>query len=64
MPSDLCVYLPRNPKISPYYQCVEDHFETFDQVYGKDRAGKIGTSMILCVSYFGDCEKGSLKLTS
>jgi hypothetical protein len=30
MPSDLCVYLPRNPKISPYYQCVEDHF-------GKDR---------------------------
>jgi hypothetical protein len=40
MPSDLCVYLPRNPKISPYYQCVEDHFETFDQVYGKDRDGK------------------------
>jgi len=27
------VYRPRNPQNSPYYQCVEDHFETFEQVY-------------------------------
>ena len=33
MPSDSCVYRPRNPKISPYYQGVEDRFETFDQMY-------------------------------
>ena len=24
---------PREPKNSQYYQCVEDHFETFEQVY-------------------------------
>jgi hypothetical protein len=27
------VYRQRNPQNSPYYQCVEDHFETFEQVY-------------------------------
>jgi hypothetical protein len=27
------VYRQRNPQHSPYYQCVEDHFETFEQVY-------------------------------
>jgi hypothetical protein len=26
-------YRPRTPQQSPYYQCVEDHFETFEQVY-------------------------------
>jgi hypothetical protein len=26
-------YRPRKPQQSPYYQCVEDHFETFEQVY-------------------------------
>ena len=26
-------YRQRNPQNSPYYQCVEDHFETFEQVY-------------------------------
>ncbi len=30
------VYRQRNPQNSPYYQCVEGHFETFGQVY-KDR---------------------------
>tara|TARA_B100002003_G_scaffold147565_1_gene136608 strand:- start:2 stop:970 length:969 start_codon:yes stop_codon:yes gene_type:complete len=30
------VYRQRNPQNSPYYQCVEGHFETFEQVY-KDR---------------------------
>jgi hypothetical protein len=27
------VYRPRNPQSSDYYRCVEDHFETFIQVY-------------------------------
>ncbi len=27
------VYQPRDPQSSPYYQCVEDHFERFEQVY-------------------------------
>ena len=27
------VYRSRKPKNSSYYQCVEDHFETFEQVY-------------------------------
>jgi len=26
-------YRPRNPRASDYFQCVEDHFETFEQVY-------------------------------
>ena len=30
---DFDVYQPRNPKSSAYYRCVEDHFETFEQVY-------------------------------
>lgn len=27
------VYRQRNPQSSPYYQCVEEHFEVFEQVY-------------------------------
>lgn len=27
------VYQPRNPQASNYFQCVEDHFEAFEQVY-------------------------------
>ena len=27
------VYRPRKPQDSQYYQCVEDHFETLEQVY-------------------------------
>ncbi len=27
------VYRQRNSQNSPYYQCVEDHFETFEMVY-------------------------------
>ena len=27
------VYRQRKPQNSPYYQCVEDNFETFEQVY-------------------------------
>jgi hypothetical protein len=27
------IYRPRRPENSAYYQCVEDHFEDFEQVY-------------------------------
>ncbi len=27
------VYRRRDPQNSPYYQCVEDHFETFEMIY-------------------------------
>ena len=33
MPDTNPVYRPRNPHDSPYYRCVEDHFEAFEQVY-------------------------------
>ena len=33
MPDISPVYRPRSPQVSQYYKCVEDHFETFEQVY-------------------------------
>jgi hypothetical protein len=33
MAATAAVYRPRNPQSSDYYRCVEDHFETFIQVY-------------------------------
>jgi len=27
------IYRPRDPQSTPYYQCIEDHFETLEQVY-------------------------------
>jgi hypothetical protein len=33
MPSISAIYRPRNPQNSAYYHCVEDNFETFEQVY-------------------------------
>ena len=27
------VYRQRNPQSTPYYQCIEDHFEAFERVY-------------------------------
>ena len=33
MAENSAVYHPRNPNLSQYYQCVEDHFETLEQVY-------------------------------
>jgi hypothetical protein len=33
MPDISPVYQQRNPETSQYYQCVEDHLETFEQVY-------------------------------
>ncbi len=45
------VYRQRDPQRTPYYQCIEDHFEMFEQVY-EDRfeiltaKGKITQDMI------------------
>ena len=33
MPDISSIYRPRNPQNSAYYRCVEDHFESFEQVY-------------------------------
>ena len=33
MPDISPVYRQRNPETSQYYKCVEDHLETFEQVY-------------------------------
>jgi len=33
MPDISPIYRPRNPQNSAYYGCVEDNFETFEQVY-------------------------------
>jgi len=33
MPDISSAYRPRKPQDSQYYQCVEDHFEEFEQVY-------------------------------
>jgi hypothetical protein len=39
MPDISSIYRPRKPQKSQYYQCVEDHFERFEQVYD-DRFAK------------------------
>ena len=36
------VYLPRNPKASPLYGLVEDHFDDFERVYEERFAEKHG----------------------
>ena len=36
------VYQPRNPQTSQYYQCIEDHFETLEQVYDERFAEQYG----------------------
>jgi len=41
-PSAPLVYRSREPKNSKYYQCVEDHFETFEQVYDELFSRKYG----------------------
>lgn len=35
-------YRPREPQKSPYYQCVEDNFESFEQVYDELFSTKYG----------------------
>ena len=42
MPDVSPVYQPRKPHESPYYQCVEDHFETLEQVYDERFAKQYG----------------------
>ena len=39
MPDISSTYHPRKPQESQYYQCIEDHFERFEQVYD-DRFAK------------------------
>jgi hypothetical protein len=36
------IYHPRRQQDSPYYQCVEDHFEEFEQAYDERFAKKYG----------------------
>ena len=33
MPEACPVYRPRKPHLTPFYQCVQDHYETLEQVY-------------------------------
>lgn len=33
MPEACSVYQPRKPHLTPYYQSLQDHFETFEHVY-------------------------------
>ena len=42
MPDVSTVYRPRKPQDSQYYQCVEDHFETLEQVYDERFAKRYG----------------------
>ena len=42
MPDVSPVYRPRKPQNSQYYQCVEDHFETLEQVYDERFAKQYG----------------------
>ena len=42
MPDAFPIYRPRNPQVSQYYQCVEDHFETLEQVYDERFAKRYG----------------------
>ena len=42
MPNISPVYQLGEPQESQYYQCVEDHFETLEQVYDERFAKKYG----------------------
>ncbi len=42
MPDTSAVYRPRKPQNSPYYQCVEDHFEEFERIYADRFPKKYG----------------------
>lgn len=35
-------YRTRKPQYSPYYQCIEDKYETFERVYEKKYEAKYG----------------------
>ncbi len=40
--NDLEVYQPRNPKVSAYYRCVENHFEELEQNWDDKYAFRYG----------------------
>ena len=42
MPDISSAYRPWKPQDSQYYQCVEDHFEEFEQVYDERFTTKYG----------------------
>jgi hypothetical protein len=42
MPEGCPVYRPRKPHLTPHYQCVQDHFETLEQVYPERFAKRYG----------------------
>jgi hypothetical protein len=42
MPDTSPLYRPRRPQDSQYYQCVEDYFETLEQVYDERFAKQYG----------------------
>ena len=39
---DFDVYQRRNPKVSAYYQCVEDHFEQLEAVWDERYQSRFG----------------------
>jgi hypothetical protein len=60
MSAPAAVYRPRNPQSSDYYRCIEDHFETFIQVYEKrfERLYGFFRSYLQKVIYrYLDCDK-------
>jgi hypothetical protein len=41
--ADTCpVYRPRKPHLTPFYQCVQDHFDSFERVYEERFAKRCG----------------------
>ena len=42
------IYRPRRPKNSAYYQCVEDHFEDFRQLYEDRFERAYGFTVLIC----------------
>ena len=42
MSAPAALYRPRNPQLLGYYQCVQDHFKAFVQVYEKQFKRRYG----------------------
>jgi hypothetical protein len=42
MPEACPVYRPRKPHLTSFYQCVQDHYETLEQVYPERFAKRYG----------------------
>ena len=43
MPEACPVCRPRKPHLTPFYQCVQDHYETLEQVYPERFAKRYGS---------------------